>query len=679
MFGDPNQINKEILVETKNNAQKIDRNYIENKKIQNSVEILSNKIRNGDELFATANQYLHDNNEFKAEMYFSSARNKYNTSLNDFKISEEQKQYVTGKIIASYFGSGEYEDGLIFLCRRYEEIPKNDYRYRHDAHALIRMLSYKHSFDTAREVIKRLETHHNCKRNDINIIWSAIPLEVMRRLDKSVTEVNVGCSSKEEIKNFECLRPEDIDLLQTIIKKQPLNPLIDYAIYTLADYKKIIKNKPNSYLYDTALLAQAERLRTKKQYTKSNLVIDQYITKYPNGPRIKKVYELKFENFIDVGAIAEAEKIKDEFKIYKDNSLLSDIFSSHHGRKIIKYFNEGQLHQAYKILSKIILNKTSSSDTIKIINDLKSTMFRYSNLYKNLEVDKIKNLSKLFTSCGYDRNKFKYIKSSKNKRDCIFILSNLGDKVHFHSAAANINKWIYQRTNDGDTLFLTALMYKQNKEYENYLENLEKFISLRDSQIYLDDAFTELGWYQMVFQKKYKQAEKNFLHVVNNFSSHNSYDNALNWLIILYKNQGRYGKALEFSYLLTKNIVSTRLLPKIKGRRFDIQEGVELNRDSGFSIGVIDDWNSYVWGYDDHNKYVVIYKNDTANKNILVGSIIEYVLLDHKKRQITSVKHLLSILKRLKNNSITEVIIGIQSDKENNSDNSIVKVSDFGV
>jgi len=435
MFGDPDQINKEILVETK--------------KIQNSVEMLSDKISNGDELFATANQYLRTNDDLKAEMYFSFARNTYNNSLNNFKISEEQKQYVTGKIIASYFGSGEYENGLISLCRRYEEIPKNDYRYRHDAHALIRMLSYKHSFDKAREVIKRLETHHNCKRDDINMVWSAIPLEVMRRLEKSYTEIHYGCYLKEQVDKYKCLRPEDIEFLQTIIKKQPLNPFIDYAIYTLADYKKIIKNKPNSYLYDTALLAQAERLGTKKQYAKSNLIIDQYITKYPNGPRIKKVYELKFENFIDMGAIAKAEKIKDEFEIYKDNSLSTDIFSSHHGRKIIKYFNAGQFHQAYKILSKIILRETSSRDTIKIINDLKSTMFRYSNLYKNLEVDKIKNLSKLFTSCGYDRNKFKYIKPSKNKHDCILILSNLGNRVRFHSAAANINNWIYQRTNDG--------------------------------------------------------------------------------------------------------------------------------------------------------------------------------------------------------------------------------------
>nr|VFJ94390.1 MAG: Tetratricopeptide repeat/PDZ domain [Candidatus Kentron sp. H]VFJ95274.1 MAG: Tetratricopeptide repeat/PDZ domain [Candidatus Kentron sp. H]VFK01685.1 MAG: Tetratricopeptide repeat/PDZ domain [Candidatus Kentron sp. H] len=555
----------------------------------------------------------------------------YTESANLYKLlserstSSENRRYFEGMVTASYFGSGNHIDGIQYLCKLYQNLPRSNHRFRHAMHAHLRIIALREGFDTALEIIDTIRRDKRCDRKDLSPVWLGIPLGTMRLLKRSITCVGAPYS-------YCNLRKEDKIFLRDLTRNKNV-PFLDYALYTLGEYGDALEQfGERSYISDMLLVANAEE---KEGSEEAIYFLNRYLAKYPNGNRRDYALKLLVAEYAEKGEFDEAIEIaKSNPSLFFDKEESIDTnfpvrFFFREKAKIIKQlFENGQfealsskliemewLLQSFYgekdvIETDVPLMRWGASNGyartvsrrrlrrfIKYVNEL--AHYKDEEYYKELF-----NEAGFLNECGSARDeKHKRIAAHRSKikdEECESHVSVLPSRVSFHVAAANVYDLLAHSASSltlrQKSKYLEAMIYKRMGDFDSFKEALEKFERTFPKSHLLDDVLTELGWFYFVIRKDVKTAERYFMRVANEFQGRNAEDNAVNWLAILKLHSGEIKGFLNWSLKLGKIITSERIQGKIEGRVIDLSlyaEAIESGKWKG-SVDLLTTWDS-IW------------------------------------------------------------------------------------
>jgi|GEM_PF-6801781 len=154
---------------------------------------------------------------------------------------------IDGLMIAAYYGQKQYRAGLEYLCKITADLPRDDFRYRFQFHALVRAIAASDGRAMAEQTLDELR--HIIDRPELSRVWVGIPLRMMEALHD-------GRLAEED--NFD-LPDSDRAYLTLLVGHSPTAPFIDYAQYFLHNYREAITGFPRSQIRDLALRAEAAR------------------------------------------------------------------------------------------------------------------------------------------------------------------------------------------------------------------------------------------------------------------------------------------------------------------------------------------------------------------------------------------------------------------------------------
>jgi len=128
-------------------------------------------------------------------------------------------------------------------------------------------------------------------------------------------------------------------------------------------------------------------------------------------------------------------------------------------------------------------------------------------------------------------------------------------------------RYVYDRAPETGAkyLFLQAMAERRRGNYDKFQSLMLEFVAAHPNSTLMDDALAELGLYHMQTHD-FVQAEGYLRRVVEEFPQANAFDNALNWLVLLYRDAGKIDQAISTSARLVSVVSSKRLKDAIAGR-----------------------------------------------------------------------------------------------------------------
>lgn len=584
---------------------------------------------------------------------YSLSASLYEDVLKMFSLDDIGYNYVEGMTQASYYGSGRHIQGLDFICRQYESRPMWSHRFRHDVHAHLRGLTKKFGHDYARNVLHKLKEKSRCQRDDFSEIWIPIDLYDMRALEagKHPHEVSYGF-----------LDAEDRAYADRLISEGN-HKFLDYLYFIKGDYEAVINKFKKSYLKDVALLGfgldnknQAGFNALKlylKQYGESNLQNSRYVIDYLiknsknelisdnhigevlteykdlivkvnsdsdsysmrglNAEQVMLAYELEYK-------CLNYERYFADLNFYKLSASIEDLF-----KKIDRLFTGSDRGQMNALMMKKLNNYCGIGSSI-FSKEFANILSQGNASIESGNWDYIYKLAMDIKACGDNLDfKGKKVLSPDRKKLCNLMYS-VFNRASYHRLASKFLEKVYDfnREKYHEALFFGALSDKRIHEYGRYATKMEQYTRNHPSERYSDDALTELGWYYLAVQLNPKKADAYFEQVITLYRNTNSLDNALNWLVISKRDQGKYDESLSYAAQLGKYITSNRLLNKIAGRYEKLRQVADNFDAMSADISIGNGWYELSDGWAIRSKPQATVKRNKLNaRNVLdVGSVI---------------------------------------------------------
>jgi tetratricopeptide (TPR) repeat protein len=154
---------------------------------------------------------------------------------------------IHGLLIATYYGQKQYREGLEYLCKITAELPRDDFRYRFQFHALVRAIAATDGRAVAEATITKLRRRSD--RPELSRVWIGLPLRMMEALRK-------GRLPEDDPY---VLADSDRSYLTSLVDTAPKEPFLDYAHYFLGNYRKVLSGFPLSQIRDLTFRAEAAR------------------------------------------------------------------------------------------------------------------------------------------------------------------------------------------------------------------------------------------------------------------------------------------------------------------------------------------------------------------------------------------------------------------------------------
>lgn len=539
---------------------------------------------------------------------------------------------VEGLVNASLFGSGRHVEGLNFICQQYKFRPKWSVRFRHDVHAHLRALATKFDHQYALQVLNTIRGKPACQRLDFSPVWIPIHLSDMRALEDSRLPVLPEIETYRSGFKYGFASAEDEAFAEQIMKDENVQ-FIDYLYFVSGKYRNIVDGYKESYIYDIALLAEA----VNSPHQRMMDLLERYVERYPNTKNFDFAVNLLITKLIEHRELARANRVLDLYgpisleldgkgSAYTPKqialaqsylracgefpSLLSNLNFAVVGRALSGFNDSFQsvFGEEYSISlddDAVNFNSLACSTPHVGSHDIKIVIDVFSEIalgLANFDERVLEKYAVGFKVCGDAR-----VKPSEEPEFggpvgpvCASMLNALGERVSFHKVASKLAMRIYEidRDQNSHMLFLSALSDRNNDDYEDYEIKLKLYTSSHAGESFADDAYAELGWFELVIREDPEKAIGFFQTVVNEYSDSNAYDNALNWLVVANRMQGRYSTAVMYAGQLGMNIVSSRLARKIGDRQHRLKQFVGKFDFDGALINVGERVSSYpFWGW----------------------------------------------------------------------------------
>lgn len=574
----------------------------------------------------------------------------YKLSARRFYVAMEtarsplNKGILANLVTASLFGSGEHRIGLRFICERYREAPASDHRYRHDIHSHLRRLALREGRAEAVSFLKEFKADpkfSDCSnRADFSPIWIGIPIEIMWGLlgneDKPATRAAIP--------------PDERRFLEHWISEN--DAFSDYALYALGRFDEIIDSPSPGYIRDMALFSSAMSILSDEKHDVNQAIsaLEQYVSEFPNGPNIHEIADKLYKLYSEIGNLEKLKKIDRKLghkvgtSLKKYGSDIYGTYSTNFGKrnKFSESFHNLEFPDAISKIDEFVRSLKemevyretagpSDSETefgffdamVKHRTELvygQDFLAWMNKAIRRNDETQLFDIANVIKRCGDYREGNKKGVSAEEINQCTR-LSNAFDpfgEISFHRLSSKLFLDIAIDTGNLDlsakSYYLGAMAAKRNDDYPQMLELLREFEKSHGEHTLIDDVLTEIGWYYLTVKKDFGRAERQFRQVVDNFKGSNSYDNALNWLVILNQERADYFQAVVWSGELLIHVASERLKRKISGRSSRIKKMSGLTKGRKFrGIEFANDWSNNFFGHDDGPWRVTV-------SNVLRGS-----------------------------------------------------------
>ena len=542
---------------------------------------------------------------FERRQYSLSA-SLYEDLLSRLDFDDQGYNAVEGLITASYFGSGRHKQGLNFICKQYTMRPFWSHRFRHDIHAHLRALTSKFSHDYAKRILEKIREREECRRDDFSEVWIPIHLTDMRKLEQGVHphRYNYGFSTEED------------KLFADRLINEGRHRFLDYLLFINGDYSQVLERYKDSYIYESAI---AGKVLETQDIGELDYLLGLYLTRYkPSHSKMASLVRFISKNIMPDTDGSEFNAFVSKYKSYifyfEDDSadeashwngevlLIADSFwkETHiRYKKLLYEMDFSAVVQSLnyydkeftRLLGRDYVVPQSSRSAFSFYNrerlEASCVRRRRACVSNELIADVIaffrflegsissSNRQALFNSANYmkrcgDVREFldSGVLNERHRKTCENVLALLGG-VSFHRASSNYLEHIYESSDEvyDEALFLSALSDKHNSDFDSFLSKMKRYAFEHPDREYADDALAEIGWYYLVVKEDYGRAERQFEKVIDNYRGTNAYDNALNWLVISSKNQGKYVKALGYERKLYMTVASDRIKRSIRGRQ----------------------------------------------------------------------------------------------------------------
>ncbi len=593
------------------------RNFIENNRTD-LLDLAEAQYRNQRyEFYYTVAiaKYLFDQKNYSASAAM------YQRAQNFARGNSEDLEKLSGLVTASYYGSARHKEGLRYICDLYESRPRWDFRYRHAIHAHLRSLAVNMGHEHARAILKLIRNNPKCRRPDFSPVWIPIHLTDMRKLEQSSYMESYGISQQEDRAFAQALLQENIphgfmDYLHfalgdydKIIEEYPDSYIYDMALLLNGDNENYEKAK-------RSLIDYIDRFENNRLIAVSKLLsrslgaqdVDTYLEySKKHGADVLNVADasdnrihIQINNYTRVWTplaelSLEPAALKVMFDFYHEcisfaddltNGKLIDVYDR------VKYYHD-QYQQHFPVDHKFdgYFGDPSTSNPKDDYNnrciidlDIEALEFFVREFgpayhaFKSSDPEKMTEVGKRFKLCGDIRERLirglhPVTADNDTRLFCETVIGQVDeDRVanafSFHQISTLLLSKAYELDpfNFSESLFLTGLAYKNNRQYDEAKKSLEDYASFHPDGKYADDALTEIGWIYLSINEDYEKANEFFLKVVDGYEGTNAYDNAVNWLVISNKAAGNVMEAAKYAVQLGALVVSDRIRGKTDDR-----------------------------------------------------------------------------------------------------------------
>lgn len=546
---------------------------------------------------------------FKSGQYSSSAV-LYSRVLKALKGNDSIRSTLSGLVTASYYGSQRHVRGLRFICQQYQALPRSDLRYRHAVHAHLRSLAVNLGHRKAEELLKSIRQNRNCQREDFSPVWIPIHLHDMRSLEKSKPPAGSV---------YGITAPKDYSYAQQLLQRNDVG-LKDYLLFVLGKYETVIQQYPKSYVIDLALLGAGD----SAPYKKAVKYLDEYYERFKKHRFLSR--QILYRRAVEARDFAKVEELLNTFgseaflggedgggviffqidkgtRVWfkkgtvaeldlKQIGLITDFYSE--CKKIERELNTINFPRAIRALRRyaerymevfpreIYMEGWYGGKNELIYDDW--CEFRLSAVQLKRFVDALEPVQDAMESRALPRLESIAIALKRcgdfrqglpvdlpPKGFCSeFLQVGFGQTLSMHALSSSIIDSLlegYVRDFDYAKIrFIKSLSLRNSRKYSEYAKVMKEIVEYHAPSVFVDDALTELGWYHLAVTRDVDAARKYLIRVVDEFPKENAYDNALNWLVILNRNEGRVIEAAKWSARLATHILSARLRSKIGDR-----------------------------------------------------------------------------------------------------------------
>lgn len=651
---------------------------------------------------------------------YSASAGVFELSLRYFEGSNKKRNEINGLTTASYYGSFRHLEGLKFICRSYRTRPKWDFRYRHAIHAHLRSLKENLGREKALEILNHVRRNPDCQRADFSPVWIPIHLADMRMLENGTPAIKTkyGFSTDEDRAFAERLM-DDNNL-----------PFVDYLHFVAGNHSEILSEFPNSYLFDLALLADGEN----EDYQQAKNSLFEYINRYDTHKTLalQKLLRRSLEqnDLVTRNMLLEefggevfsldnssniALQINDFTRVWVPGQELKDLnvsqielitsYYSECPRFLNNMYDSNNTHlivmlnqfiqdfnSAFEASSKFKgyygqpgdrqYNGTCIADLNQSeLKDLVYVLTKIQDVFDSGDHREMARFGRGLKLCGDIRERKIYgsVPVSENSKSLCTLYEDEAQykfkmyKFSFHKFAA----LMLRKSNEiepvlqSSSLYLSGLALRNSKDYSGYLKTMEEYLAYYPDAEFADDALTEIGWYNLSILQEPENADSYFLQVVDKFPDRNSYDNALNWLVISKRSQGKIYDMARYSALLAADISSKRLSLKVADRKnipFYQAKAISEN-EARYVIGenLIVGWSSFFG----ERKQVIVTKAETDFNDLKKNSVIQSV----NDEKIEDAVHFYEVLFLLKEHGHSYANIKISGE----SDVQKISLSLFGI
>lgn len=489
--------------------------------------------------------------------------------LEEIRSSKKTAQAIdsiNGLIVATYFGQKQYRDGLTFLCKLTEHLPRTDYRWRFQFHANIRAIAAQEGRKAAEQAVA--DMRKRCKRAELSKVWIGVPLRMMEALHRG---------SLVEDDDWR-IADSDRLYLTTLASTAPGEPFIDHAWYFLGDYRKVIDGDPKSLIRDTALRADAVRNADCRPGNKCD--VETVLADLTALERIEPA-RLRQTARQCAGRLASAGRLDDAYRVV---SLACHSDCDHDLDLIVEGAQDGKQVTLQQVTA--WLAATSPARLASWEAEDTEGFDRSSDAVEKGDYQTAQSLLDGYIA-DLAHHKLAVPPSMRNSRRIIVDLIKAAERP---DAQRLFNLGLKQIDSAGDyseskflllsaigtflrversyptsdfaprASYLRAATYRHLGDYDKAIVVVDEFLKRYPPAVPLyDDMLAERGVHDLLVENDWERARSIFEAVVRRFPNRNAADNALNWMAWELLNRCHYDEAFQTYSRLAKSYPANRL------------------------------------------------------------------------------------------------------------------------
>lgn len=539
--------------------------------------------------------------------------------LDEMELQDEGYNMVEGMVTASFYGSARHYEGLRFICNQYRFRPAWNFRFRHAVHAHVRALVAHLGHEAAEQKLDAVRRDPDCRRADFTNAWIPIHLYDMRNIEAGKPYWSRTASWRYGITD-----PKDLEYAERLLSESG-HGFIDYLMFVLGRFEDILRDYPQSYIYDLALLGVGWKAEPKRAIE----ALEEYIERFETQRTTAKALLIERARELGGDALAEVYAARypvdeayapDNFAMPVNVSDTVRVWVHNRNVKTIPAVQRRVIAEYYAACARYSLDFENAH-----FDNLDRELARYKRVYEdNFEIDlelegyiggsvaenldgrclvdfspksidaalaviaplaaaqrsfddrTLATVGRRLKLCGDARDGLRDASADcERMRDA---LAGSDSFVSFHRASANLLLEAFEMSGrqDASSLFLAGLAFRRIGEYGPFVDAMNLYANSFPDDSFADDALAEIGWFYLTIRGDLRTAERYFGRVVEEYAGTNAYDNALNWLVVSKRMAGDYWSALDLSVQLLGSVISDRLRPKAVERHEEIRFAANL-------------------------------------------------------------------------------------------------------